>query len=374
MAVGLRGLFKLNLGLTKAVFSKSNFLTVGLRSLYTERDLGITSYENTRFLYRNQFISIEDTFRAKMKEICQNEDGMIFTEDLKAMIHLAQSNDTDMQLVSDMLVKYLKLKAEKPISSYVFGTVVMRMCYYLNEPKFALSMFNNPEVGDTFAYQSAIRVLVCLLFKHQMYTELKEVIEQMANKKGTEFILSNSIMLYAACMKENTPESAQYAIERWREHCRIRIPSARATSMVAYLAIKHNSPEEALEMLSVVNRNNAMSIRCLKVLAYAHLGKFLSVIPLLKYSTEQEVLVPHKYGYYADVLFTLQEKLRECNSPEEEQILALIEKLKRQQRVEGERTLEEFLLRPLITMKRVNEGTGIKRETPENRVGMKGFL
>lgn len=374
MAVGLRGLFKLNLGLSKAVFSKSNFLAAGVRFMYTDRDLGILSYENTRFLYRNQFISIEDTFRSKMQEICKNEDGVVFTEDLKAMIHLAQSNEADMKLVADMLVKYLKFKVEKPISSYVFGSVVMRMFYYLNEPKFALSMFNDPEVGDTFAYQSAVKVLLCLLYKHQMYDEMKDVIEQMSSKKGIEFVLSNSIMLYAACLKQNTPEAAAYAMEKWREHCRVRIPSARATAIVAYMAIRHNAAEEALEMLSVVNRNNALSVRCLKVLAYTHLKKYLSIIPLLKYSTEQEVLVPHKHGFYGDVIYELQEKLREDNSPEQEQILSLIDKLKRQQRIEGDKTLEEFLLRPLVTIKRTTEEQGIRQSTSQSRVGMKNYL
>lgn len=170
--------------------------------MYADRDLGIQTYENTRFVFRNQFVSIEDTFRVKMKEICDKEDGVVFTEDLKAMIHLAQSNEEDLKLVTEMLKKFTNSKTNMQFGSYVFGPVLMRMLYYLNEPQKALDIFKNPELTETFMYHSAVRVLLCLLYKHQMYEGIREVIDIAEKIKGKEFTSSNIIIAYAGCFKE----------------------------------------------------------------------------------------------------------------------------------------------------------------------------
>lgn len=376
MAVGLRGLSRLNLSLANTVFSKSNFINAGIRFMYTDKDLGISSYENIRFVYRNQFVSIEDTFRSKMQEICQKEDGVIFTEDLKAMIHLAQPTETDMQLISDMLLKFVKFKSDKQFATYVFGTVIMRMCYYFNEPKLALSMFNNPDLGDTFMYHSAIKIFMSLLYKHQMYDEVKEVFEKLKSMGHSELSALNSILVFAACLKQNTPESAEFALSQWKEITKIRSNSLRSTAIVAYLAIKHNAAEDALELISTISRENSMAVRCLKVMAYTHLGKYLSIIPILKNSVEHDVLMPHRFGFYADVIYELQEKVQNETGMERDQILPLIEKLRQQQRIETDKTFEEFLLRPLISLRnaqREQHASSSKRQS-DSRVGLKSYL
>lgn len=88
----------------------------------------------------------------------------------------------------------------------------------------------------------------------------------------------------------------------WKEHSKFRTPTARSTALVSYLAIRHNAPQEALEMLSLTHREGSIAVRCLKVLAYTQLGRFLQIIPMLKYSTEQELSIPHRHGFYADVV------------------------------------------------------------------------
>ena len=379
MAVGLRGLFRLNLGLAKSLVSKSNFINVSVRTLYVDRDLGIHTYENTRFVFRNQFVSIEDTFRVKMREICNKEDGVIFTEDLKAMIHLAQSNEEDLQLVTEMLKKFINFKNNVQFGSYVFGPVLMRMLYYLNEPQKALDIFKNPELTETFMFHSAIRILLCLLYKHQMYQDIRDVIDIAEKLKGKEFITSTIIIAYAGCFKENTPEAAEYAIRSWKEHCKIRIPTSRATGIVSHIAIRHNSPEEALEMLSVAHRDGSIVIRCLKVLAYTQLGRYLQIIPILKYSTEQDLSVPHKFGFYADVICELEEKLKDDGASERDEIMYLISKLRQQQRIESEKTLEEHLLRPLQFRTNQREDLNdrrshMNRPRDEFKVGLKNYL
>lgn len=64
---------------------------------------------------------------------------MIFTEDLKNMIHLAEPDD--ITLVTNMMKKFNKQNKELRFGSFVFGPVVMRMFYYFNKPVEALEVF-----------------------------------------------------------------------------------------------------------------------------------------------------------------------------------------------------------------------------------------
>lgn len=149
-------------------------------------------------------MTIENTFREKMKEICQKDDGVVFTEDLKAMIHLAQPNEQDMSLLIDMLKKYVQKHKESNISSYVFGPVVMRMYYHLNQPQHALQAFENEILRNSFNYRTSFRILLCLLYKNNMFKDMKEIYDKVLNINGMDFIGSNSVLMYAACLKEVT--------------------------------------------------------------------------------------------------------------------------------------------------------------------------
>lgn len=175
---------------------------VGVRCLYTERDLGITTYENTRYVFRNQFMTIENTFRDKMQEVCQDQDGVIYTEDLKAMIHLAQASESDMQLLKNMLVKYIHNQEDKKFGKYIFGPVVMRMYYHLNQPQYALEAFDNDILKESFDYRTSFRILMCLLYKNSMYKEMRETYQKVMDRNGIELIGSANVLMYAGCLKE----------------------------------------------------------------------------------------------------------------------------------------------------------------------------
>lgn len=149
-------------------------------------------------------MTIENTFRERMKEICEKDDGIIFTEDLKAMIHLVQPNEQDMTLLTNMLKKYIQKHEENKIGSFVFGPVVMRMFYHLNQPEYALQAFENEYLRNSFNYRSSFRTLMCLLYKNNMFKEMKNVYDKVLNSNGINFIGNNNVLMYAACLKEVT--------------------------------------------------------------------------------------------------------------------------------------------------------------------------
>ncbi|XP_033366407.1 pentatricopeptide repeat-containing protein 2, mitochondrial-like [Bombus vosnesenskii] len=364
MATNLRGLCRLNISLANNAFFKYNFINVGVRCMYTERDLGVSSYENTRYVFRNQFMTIENTFREKMQEICQDQNGVVYTEDLKAMIHLAQANESDMQLLNNMLEKYIQKQEEKKFGKYIFGPVVMRMYYHLNQPEYALEAFDNNALKESFDYRTSFRILMCLLYKNNMYKEMREVYQKVLDKNGMDYIRSCNVLMYAGCLKENTPEALEYALGHWKQQYDKMKPSIRSCSLLSCLAIKNNKPEIALDILSTISLDRIMSVRSLKMLAYLHLGRYIQIIPILKRGLEEDNVRVKSHYFFADVMYELEEKLKAENVEESKQLLNLIEQARKHDFIQTNYTLEEFILRPVIF---TNRDRGASENTDDKR-------
>lgn len=76
------------------------------RSLYSLNSLGVDGYVDKREKVKQYFSNDADKFRGKMIDFVENDQtSMIFTEDLKNMIHLADSKDGDIELLERMLRK-----------------------------------------------------------------------------------------------------------------------------------------------------------------------------------------------------------------------------------------------------------------------------
>ncbi|XP_053973953.1 pentatricopeptide repeat-containing protein 2, mitochondrial-like [Hylaeus volcanicus] len=368
MAINIRGLFRLNLGLTHNIFCKTP-LTNGVRFMYSEKYLGVSTYENTRFIFRNQFVTIEETFRSKMLEVCKAEDGVVFVEDVKAMLHLAQNNDDDIKLVTQLIEKYVNCIKDQKFGSYVFGPVVMRMFYYLNKPEAALSLFQNPLLDEFFQQKTTIQILFTLLYKHDKFNEIVALYEHlMSSEKKSSLARFCIIVVMAACYKQNNPESFNFAVKCWEQHQGKCLYFARSLEILAALAIRQNEPQMALELLSSLHRQQYITIRCLKILAYSQWQKYIYIIPLLK-STLDVDNSAQKQTYFADVIYQLEENLK-TESGDWSELLDLIENIKNHDGLTTHATLEEHLLKPLVgDQKYLQDRDGFRqdREKPLNR-------
>lgn len=68
--------------------------------------MGLDGYIQTRERVATQFVNMTDKFKAKMTEFVEPKAAnMIFTEDLKNMVHLAENNEDDLKLVTDMVLR-----------------------------------------------------------------------------------------------------------------------------------------------------------------------------------------------------------------------------------------------------------------------------
>lgn len=78
----------------------------GIRYLYSQEALGLDTYVNGRNKAGLQFQDLREKFYEKMTEFSDPAShNMVFTEDLKHILHLAENKEEDLKLVKQMIIK-----------------------------------------------------------------------------------------------------------------------------------------------------------------------------------------------------------------------------------------------------------------------------
>lgn len=67
------------------------------------------------------------------------------------------------------------------------------------------------------------------------------------------------------------------------------IPMRRSITFAASLALKQNDPQLCLDILSSSRQQNYVTVRNLKALAFAHLGRFDDVLAILRGSLQYDI-------------------------------------------------------------------------------------
>lgn len=74
--------------------------------MYSASSLGIDTFIQQQDRIKSQLVNIQEKFRSKMEEnIKETSTNIIFTEDLKNMIHIAAEEDID--IVIKMMKKWV---------------------------------------------------------------------------------------------------------------------------------------------------------------------------------------------------------------------------------------------------------------------------
>ncbi|VVC96586.1 unnamed protein product [Leptidea sinapis] len=223
-----------------------------VQNLYTPSAIGIDGYLHTRRRIKEQFANFSDKFRSKMEDFVKDPKQMIFTEDLKNMVHMAEP--TDIQLVLDMVKKFNTQKTEFRFGSFVFGPVVMRMFYFLEAPNEALQCFKDPDNKGFFDQLVSYQILLDLLYNQERYDDMYEIFEVVKERQinMTKYPKYPVILILAACYKQNTSSSYEYAKKLWTEMADAgSSPLRRACTFMAGLALKQGDPKVALETVAL---------------------------------------------------------------------------------------------------------------------------
>ncbi|XP_014365668.2 pentatricopeptide repeat-containing protein 2, mitochondrial [Papilio machaon] len=361
------------------LYSRSIHVTKAL-NLYSPTALGIDGYLQSRKRVKDQFFNFTDTFRAKMRDFVSEPKHMIFTEDLKNMVHMAEP--TDLDLVLNMIKKFNNQNVEFRFGSFIFGPVVMRMFHFLDAPNEALKSFEDPENSGFYDQLVSYQILLDLLYNHEMFDEMYRVFEKVQEKQlnMTKFPKYPVILVLAACYKQNTPKSLEYATKIWTEMTSVgTVPVRRAATLFAALALNQGAPHIALESISM-QKPHYVTIRNIKAIALAEMGRVDDALPILR--AVMDVDLPeqnHKHTFFEETISKVRSCVEKTENKDVQKEFANIEKALRDRDLIDSQTLDSLVTSEInLTTKNPRKPQGMpqmpysmrknKQNTRENMV------
>ncbi|GAV00062.1 hypothetical protein RvY_10965 [Ramazzottius varieornatus] len=347
--------------------------------LYTKEAIGLSGYEHTRERTATQLGTVKDRFKKRMEQyLSADSKSLIFTEDLKNMLYLAD-DDNDLSMIERMMKKFVKQNEQLRFGSFVFGPVIMRMYYHLNKPDAALKAIQDPELIGMFDQMSSYNVLLDLLYVNKRYEDVCRVYESMKNRPAFAEKVAREAMVLAtaACHQLGTKEAFERVTKYIKAGTDSNIPVVRkAVAFAAHLALKIKDPAQALELLSVAQNPQYVTIRNLKALALTRLDRVEDVLPLLKSVLEQENAFSGRprsalqSSFFRDVLQDIETAVQKKGDKEIQAEFDKTKKSLEEMSAIDANTLEEFLERPIEAQRRDDQQGG---RFGQSRFGQAGY-
>ncbi|XP_050456747.1 pentatricopeptide repeat-containing protein 2, mitochondrial-like isoform X2 [Cataglyphis hispanica] len=216
------------------------------------------------------------------------------------------------------------------------------------------------EFENFFNQIISYQIFLSLLYKHGKYTEMRDVFDIIKIKilDFDRYPGNTLILVMAACYKENTPETLEYALNLWNEiNAKGFTFQRRASTFLAALAINQDSSHIAIEILTSIKEVRYIDIRCLKVMAFKNLKRFTAIVPIFKKSLDFDKLNVRKEKYFRDVIEKLEESMAKENIPADFELYKLITLLKDNDHILSD-TLEDHLVSEITVnpIKRTQRG------------------
>ncbi|XP_015109845.1 pentatricopeptide repeat-containing protein 2, mitochondrial [Diachasma alloeum] len=350
MAGTMKCFSRLSLGLFNNNVNRQILLN-GNRALYTETSLGLPEYKNSRASYQDRYRSSLEAFKEKVTTNVNDEKSLIFTEDLKALLHVVEKSPDDINLLKTALEKFNSQDNDIRFGTFKFGPVVMRAFHYLNEPNVALETFRNPKFETFYDQQTTFAILVDLLHENGMYKEVREVYDLIRSKfssgiRNPKLVIS---VLALSCYKENTKESLDFGVKVCKEMIeRGAVPLRKVITTLGALALKQNAPHIALELMSVCRKSDYISVRTVRAMALCDLDRLDDIAHDFQITLKRGI--PTKNKYFSNVAPKVEAAIQRGNISPNAEICELFELIKARDFID-EKTLEEHISEPLESSK-----------------------
>ncbi|XP_001604675.1 pentatricopeptide repeat-containing protein 2, mitochondrial [Nasonia vitripennis] len=339
------------------------------RQLYSPNAMGLNGYLNARDYVKSQFLNVDHLFFNKMRDLIANkEDSMVFTEDLKTMLHIVEKKPEDLDLLYTMLKKY-HTQNNLRFGSFVFGTVAMRAFYHLDEPDVALKAFKDPELNGFFDQIMSQQLLLDLLYNHGKYSDVRDVYDIIKTKNINGIVHPKNpfIIVMGACYQENTKDSFDYAVNLFKEvQTRGFEFPRRAITFLASLALKQGSPSVALEVASLARNVRYIDIRCIKVEAYAALKRVDEVMVYFRTTLQTDMPTRRKQSYFKDTIEKVEELVESEKLEENSELVKMLKQIKLHDYVQTG-TLDEHITTTIDQIRVNNEQRQWQRPEFGNR-------
>jgi pentatricopeptide repeat domain-containing protein 2 len=197
-------------------------------------------------------------------------------------------------------------------------------------------MFNDEKLGGFFDQLVSYQILLDLLYESGRYQDILDTYKIIKDRQVSNPISSGIfqqfpliplqiqggrypkhvlVLTFAACYKLNTPQSFEFAKTLWTELNEAgHYPMRRATTFMAALALNQEQPEIALEVVSIVKQQNYLTVRTIKALAFAMMGRFDDAVPILRSVLEVDNPMANKQTFPSDVIEELKKRFEGVKS------------------------------------------------------------
>ncbi|XP_031628026.1 uncharacterized protein LOC116343877 [Contarinia nasturtii] len=336
-------------GKTLCAFQKSTLQSKGFisqinqfRCLFSARELGIEGYEKGR---RDAENFVTDPYKYKRKfhlDFGNEPDFPKFENGLKRLLFVMEKDDNDINILKDALYTLIRKQKEHSGYKYIFGPVIMRVLYYLNLPIVAIEFLDDKLIGQLFTEITGHQVLLDLLYENKMYETLLRVRESRPFE--SKYI---DALVLAAYYRINTPEALDKAFDYWKkmEEIQVKHPFRKSLTFVAGMAVKHNRPEIALEVLECIFKDFHVTVRQIKLLAWCQLGRFGKITDMFRTIIKRHKELNRNDEYTSLEVLDKIEKSLDQNGPELKKFLALRKEIKSLGLI-TEETLDDMLCAP----------------------------
>ncbi|XP_057374960.1 pentatricopeptide repeat-containing protein 2, mitochondrial-like [Daphnia carinata] len=327
----------------------------GLRSLYTAESLGLDGFAASRSKTAVNFhgSQMKEKFRSRMQEfVAPDSTSLIFTDDLKTMINLAEKNPEDIKLLELMIEKFHNQSTGLRFGTFVFGPVIMRFFHSVNQPNEVLALLRNPKTVSLFDQFMSYQIAMDLLLRNKMYNEVMEVfaIAQGRSIQDNKFPKNCVILAMAALYRMNTPESYEKmkALANAASDAG-HVPMRRSLTYAAALALNQNDPQLCLNLLAPSKQQNYVTVRNLKALAFAKVGRLDDTMALLRASLEYDMPAEggRKRSFNKNIIDSIGELVKESGNKDIQLEFARILKNMSDRQMIEEQSLEALLDTPI---------------------------
>ncbi|CAN7939447.1 unnamed protein product [Ixodes hexagonus] len=191
-----------------------------------------------------------------------------------------------------------------------------------------------------------------LLFKEQRYQDALDVFASIQNKQlyGTKYPRECMVLALASCYKLNMREHYEYAVRLVQEARSVgALVLRKGLAFAAALAINHNEPKVAMELLALTAQLNYITVLNLRMMALADLDRLEDVFLTLRSIIHQDVPVQSRVEHQVlpETVTKVEQSLERLGDKEKAHIFEQMKRALRENNHLSENSLDDLLCQPL---------------------------
>lgn len=297
---------------------------------------------------------MKEKFRNRMLQYLSSEgDAMVFTEDLKNMVYLAEDNPEDLDICIRMMKRFNQQNKELRFGTFVFGPVAMRLFYHLNKPDAVLNCLKDKELEGFFDQISSYHIAMNLLFINERHQDVLDIYDMLRNKQlyGTRYPRDCVVLALGSCYKLNTPESYKYCINLLKLAREVGANILRkGITFASALALAQNDPKMAMEILALTPTLNFVTVKNLRLMALSELDRLDDVFSALRSIVDQDIPMQMKTEgeITQDTIDKIEESIKRQGDKEIAHIFEQIHRALRDNNHISKSSLDELLCTPVL--------------------------